>query len=460
MIELMGWIVTTAALGLSGMDAPTPHRHLVIAPERFRESLRAYCDHRTKASPHLESFEFVTLERALSLESGRDDAERLKRFLFTRWKEGRLTSCLLVGDCDTLPMRSMTLDRGTAPAFHWAFYPCDLYYGDVADANGSFDDWNGRTDGFHADYWGEVHGETNKDGVINADRVDYDPELAIGRWPVSTPEECAAVAAKTIAFERATSGKDATRPIAAFFAVGGWVDVRGRIAALGERMSGSHEVAVHLHDTPNGSPPNEESMKAVLARHPRFVFHTGHGQPWGYEGCLSLKTIKGIPPGPAQPIYFSVGCSTAEVMTQAPYQPYVDIFGTEHAGTNAGEVFTAPPPPPAVYQSGPRNTTSIAETLVRVADGGAVAAIGCDTGSQPCAVTLLDGFVETIAAKGELTLGDAWVEAIRHYRTAERLTELVPTADWYPPSIFFQGMKFVVLGDPALRLAAVPLSGP
>ena len=49
------------------------------------------------------------------------------------------------------------------------------------------------------------------------------------------------------------------------------------------------------------------------------------------------------------------------------------------------------------------------------------------------------------------TLGDCWRHAITRYCEIERLDELVPTPDWYPPSVYFQGMKFVVLGDPALR---------
>jgi hypothetical protein len=33
-----------------------------------------------------------------------------------------------------------------------------------------------------------------------------------------------------------------------------------------------------------------------------------------------------------------------------------------------------------------------------------------------------------------------------------RLEGLRPDAGWYPPSIFFQGMKFMVFGDPSLLL--------
>lgn len=42
--------------------------------------------------------------------------------------------------------------------------------------------------------------------------------------------------------------------------------------------------------------------------------------------------------------------------------------------------------------------------------------------------------------------------AINYYYEAEHLDTIVPNQDWYPPSIFFQGMKYMVFGDPALSL--------
>ena len=38
-------------------------------------------------------------------------------------------------------------------------------------------------------YFGEVRGEKNKSDPINFDRIDYRPELAVGRWPVDTEAE-------------------------------------------------------------------------------------------------------------------------------------------------------------------------------------------------------------------------------------------------------------------------------
>jgi hypothetical protein len=84
--------------------------------------------------------------------------------------------------------------------------------------------------------------------------------------------------------------------------------------------------------------------------------------------------------------------------------------------------------------------------------GGAVAYVGCNTGAQPCALTLLEGFTQALAPAGAHRVGDAWRAAVTHYWDAEHLATLAPDDGWYPPSIFFQGMKFMLFGDPTLPL--------
>jgi hypothetical protein len=41
---------------------------------------------------------------------------------------------------------------------------------------------------------------------------------------------------------------------------------------------------------------------------------------------------------------------------------------------------------------------------------------------------------------------------LRHYYVQENLATLRPNDDWYPPSIFFQGMKFMLFGDPSIEI--------
>jgi hypothetical protein len=179
--------------------------------------------------------------------------------------------------------------------------------------------------------------------------------------------------------------------------------------------------------------------------------HLGHGSEEGWHRCLGPAERDAL--AAAHPaVFLSIGCSTAHLVNEPPYQSYVDASGIAHRGTNAGEVFADPPPPPACYQHGPQNTTGLGERLMRMPAGGAVVYIGCGTGAQPCALSLLEGFGRALARDPALPVGEAWRQALAFYFEHERLPELKPDAGWYPPSIFFQGMKFLVFGDPTLRL--------
>jgi hypothetical protein len=67
-------------------------------------------------------------------------------------------------------------------------------------------------------------------------------------------------------------------------------------------------------------------------------------------------------------------------------------------------------------------------------------------------MTLMAGFVEAAAGGEGRTLGDCWTAAVRYYYDHERLADLKPDDGWYPPSVFFQGMKFMLFGDPSIPM--------
>jgi len=430
-------------------------RLAIVAPERFHAALEEFVRHKTRLVPT----EVVSLEKVLGTSPGVDDPERLKRFLYARWREHHLGYALLVGDVDVMPVRYMVLDRVTPAAFDYAFYPSDLYFADLAGPDGTFDDWNARKESFHGRYFGEVRGEKNKLGPINYDQVHYRPEIAVGRWPVSTPEEVRRVAAKSMAYE--TGVLAGTRPglrRAALVAVGGWVDARGRMDRWGARLQPGWtiEKRYYADGSPNKKsstpPPDERQLLALLGDGVGLVIHTGHGTDMSWQGCFSVRSLDRLANADRLPVMISAGCSTAAFAPLAPYAGYVDADGGEHRGSDQGEVFSAPPPPPAPYQKGRYNPTGLGEQLLRRSPNGAVAYIGCNTGSQPCALTLVEGFVIALAEAREPRLGDCWTSAVSYYYGRERLDKLVPTPDWYPASIFFQGMKFMLFGDPTLRL--------
>ena len=432
-------LLLAALSSLALQDAAKP-RFCVIAPHAWQAALKPLVEARGREF----AVELVSIEAAVAAESGRDAPERIKHWLYRAWKERGAKYALLVGDADTFPVRFMVLDRATAEAFNYAFYASDLYYSDVADGAGAFDDWNHQAADFHAGYFGEVRGESIKTDPINYDAVSYTPELALGRWPVSDEHQLAALVAKTLAWQ-----PSATPARALLVHADGWVDVREHVRGLAKQLEGARfQVATQIYDEAATAPTPQRICKA-LEDGLDLAFHVGHGtaDSWaGLFGRAQYATARAAHPA----IMVSIGCNTAELCTEPPYWAYVDEAGLQHRGTTEGEVFTAPPAPPACLQPGRYNTTGLGEELLRMPTGGAVAYIGCDTGAQPCALSLVDGVVGSLAKDSGARIGDAWRDALTHYWSAEHLADLKPNADWYPPSIFFQGMKFMLYGDPTL----------
>lgn len=448
-------LAAIALLPLASIFAGSTNRLVVVAPNAFLPALDEFIAYKRNLLPT----EVISLESILERSAGVDDPEKLKRFFYQEWRGRGLGYVLLVGDVDVMPVRYMVLDRATPAAFDYAFYPSDLYYSDLAKADGSFDDWNANKDSFHAGYFGEVRGEKNKSDPINFDQVDYRPEIAVGRWPVSTPGEARIAAAKSIAYERGVLSRLSSAPQRlAVFATGGWVDARDRLdRSLGSFANHWQIERRYYADAakPSGNlPPDHTQLRELFNRGARLVVHVGHGQPDAWDQCFNLSDLDHITNTVALPVVISAGCSTACFAPLPPYEPYEDVNGTQHVGTYRKEVFNAPPAPPSPYQRGQLNPTGLGEQLLKHATNGAVAYIGCNTGSQPCGLTLVDGFLAALAREAEPRLGDCWSSAIRYYFENEQLMELKPNDDWYPPSIFFQGMKFMVFGDPSLRLPA------
>jgi hypothetical protein len=423
---------------------------LIISPRAFQEALKDFVAWKQTLQP----VEWVALEEILQKSAGADDPEKLKRFLYEEWRQHQIGYALLAGDVDVFPVRYMVLDRKTPAAFDYAFYPSDLYYADLARADGSFDDWNAQKDSFHAGYFGEVRGEAIKSDPINYDKVDYLPDIAVGRWPVSTPEEVRVIAGKSAAYEKAVlAGNDPNLHRAGFFSVGGWVDSRGLLGSLAKKLETGWKVEKRFYAS-STPPPDHEQVKAFLNQGAGLMVHAGHGQPDAWERCFSTTDLAALTNSTSVPVIISAGCSTAHFAPLPPYEKYVDREGNPHRGTDRGEKFTEPPLPPSPYQTGKVNPGCLGEALLKRAGTGGVAYIGCNTGSQPFGLTLVDGFISELAQSKEPRLGDCWSSAIRYYVDHEKLRDLKPTESWTPPSVFFQGMKFMVFGDPSLRLPA------
>ncbi len=455
-------LLTAFALAAT-QETPASERLLIVAPAAWCEAFEPFAAHK-RTLPWIRSCTVISVESLSAEAKEGDEAERLKRGMWKRWQrdgDDGVDAVLLVGDMHVLPTRYMMLDRSTKAACDVAFYASDLYYADLADDAGAFENWNARTDGIHARYIGEVHGESGKDGPIDADGSGLVPEIALGRFPAATVEEACALAAKTKAHDaRVLAGRrgghdGAVTPSAAVevVACGAWIDNAARIRGVSDALRTGFTVSLLSYfDTDTARHPNPQRVVDAMNSGRSLILHTGHGEPHGWQDGLRLEDLEHTRHEPTTPVILSIGCSTAVVAPQPPYEAYRDADGTDHLGTNAGEVFLAPPPPPACLQPRAFSHASIGATSVRMSEGGAIAYIGCVTGSQPCAHTLLDAFAECLAREPAQSVGGAWSHALKQYIQREHLRDLAPSESWYPPSIYFQPMKFVLLGDPTARL--------
>ncbi len=446
-----------AAVTRPAPPAPSPKKLLVVAPSAFRGDLAPFIEHKQKLLPT----ELVALETALKEGRGADDAERLKRYLYGRWKAGDVGYVLLVGDPEVMPVRYTAVNNAGPEQGGWSFAPSDLYFADLARRDGTFEDWNGRTDGFHAGYYGELMGF---DGVepINADGIDYLPEVALGRWPVHTSEQVRTVVAKTIRYEDHVLADDLPAVRRAAFVNGpGLADVRGQMSDWARELQDVtstpptrllYKDAARDDGTP---PPTAEEVGKVLDDGVGMIFHVGHGSETSWDGCLDLGGLAGIKNAELPPVMFSVGCTTARFTALPPGGPYLDDRGRAHEGINAGETFGAPAPPPGSYQPGPFARTSLGVEFVRAGANGAVAYVGCATGSQSCAWPMVGGFVDYLHSHDAPRLGDAWAAAVASYYRVQGLASLGPR-DWWQVAIFDQGMTFQLFGDPSLQLLPPP----
>ena len=105
----------------------------------------------------------------------------------------------------------------------------------------------------------------NKTDPINYDEVHYLPEIAVGRWPVSTPAEARLVAGKTVAYEQSLSARSGTPPPRAGFVVtGGWVDSRQLMDELAGKLAGAWQSEKLFYADagrqPAGPPPDHRPV--------------------------------------------------------------------------------------------------------------------------------------------------------------------------------------------------------
>jgi hypothetical protein len=431
---------------------------LVVAHEDFLDALQPLKAHKdyTGIETYVQSWQSFNTSFA-----GWDAPERIKWGIANYEKYCDTPYVMLVGDCDTFPVRYTMTDRGDAKAFNRAFYPTDLYYADLYKTDGSFDDWD------HNDnhYYGELHGETIT-GTLNVDQVDAKPDVMVGRVPASTEAEVTTYVNKVITYEYNAYHADWSKK-ALFVATTDWQNFFCEVKEyIGQNYLTDFTIT-KLYQTGNPCFPTQYPTSAninnALNDGVGFVNYLGHGEPAGWSiptdryDETDMTTLTNMD---KLPVVFAGACDTGKYTTLPPYDAYTDINGVHHIGSAACEVFDHVPEQPAATQE-TDNPECFAEAFLVKHDTGAVAYIGCATGSQcfgetDCPVTDLDKFFfDAYHDRTWLTLGSMWSYMVLTYYEENVPPTTVDPANWHIVATYHHPWKFHLFGDPSLRLAGV-----
>jgi hypothetical protein len=125
---------------------------------------------------------------------GQDLAEKIRNFLRASYLELGIQYVLLVGDCQTVPMRycypNPLNHRNTAgtPGGTGGEVPTDYYYADLSYLDET--SWDADGDGFYGEY--------------GQDHPDFLPEVYVGRIPINEPSKITYSLNKIVRFEQDT----------------------------------------------------------------------------------------------------------------------------------------------------------------------------------------------------------------------------------------------------------------
>lgn len=419
---------------------------LIITPSQFTSVLDALKVHKEK---HSMLTTIIALEKIYQDYSGTDEAEKVKRCIHQRVHEQGIRFVLLIGDSDVFPVRFTKTDRKHAASKDTAFYATDLYYAAIHKSDGSFDNWDGNGNG----YYGELNGETHT-GPINIDQVSLEPVLGVGRAPVSTLEETKCFVQKVINYETQAYEASWTNN-ALLMATHDWIPTA---CQTNDHLAANHLTTYNctkLASTGSPCPGAGVLTAAKVTQHFNrgvgLVSYIGHGASHSLcipDGWWGIGQIPQLTNSNKLPIMCVSACNTAEFATLPPYSAYIDQNGDNHAGSDNGEVFKSTPPQPSCLQKIHDPDQDLATHLTVRTDAGVVAYLGGITGMQTSKP--LEYFLEMLPSCS--TLGDAWQAMIRRYYQVQGVPGSLSSPDWYEVAKVHQPWKFMMFGDPSLRI--------
>jgi len=393
---------------------------LLIAPEEFTTALQPLVVHKNQCG--IETT-LITLEWIAEHSAGRDLPEQIKYAIKDAIETNSISSVLLVGGVDKLPVRRSYVEFG-----HWdEEVITDLYYSDLYDSSGEFSSWDSNNNS----QFGEP-----------ADHVDLYPDVHLGRLACVSLEEVNITVDKIIHYETETYGSD-------------WFDTMIFIGGNTFRWSpgndGEDINEIIMSILPQFSPEyiwtskgnfNRRTISNTITEGAGFLDYSGHGfehgmgtyTPLGFQmKYYFTKYITDLQNGYKLPIMFFDACLTAKIdfilQDLLDYRQYrvFDLLA------RALDIDTS------------KRLPCYAWAFVSHEAGGAIATIG--------ATRTAFGGIDSGAGKMSIEFFSAYESS---EFLGEMMTQMQNSYIIDVPNDAFTVEEFMLLGDPTLKIGGYP----
>lgn len=178
------------------MKTPDTYDMLIITDEKFASHLQPLVDHKNNIG--IKTI-IKTTQEIYPDYNGRDDPEDIKLCIKDAIEEWGITYVLLAGGRKGQTLEWYVPERRSNNAdpsgrdVGEGGYSTDLYYADIYDKNGEFDDWDSNRNG--------IIGEFDEDMPDKRDNIDFYPDVYLGRLPFRYTWEVDTVVDKIIRYE-------------------------------------------------------------------------------------------------------------------------------------------------------------------------------------------------------------------------------------------------------------------
>lgn len=417
---------------------------LIIAPSSWKNILETFT--RYKNDTGMPS-NFISIEDIDAQFEGKDGPEKIKHAIETQHRLFGVKYVMLVGDVDICPVRYI---KAINTQWGTRWYPSDLYYSDLYDTDGNFNNWDADSDGI----FGEVDFTGGGLSGTNLDKINMIPDVAVGRVPASTYEEASAYLQKVMSYEFSAresynSNYDSDWAKKALFVVDGGKSPFGDIGLAKQYAqplsnSGISVTYRYQNDPPWDTDPGKrtEEITNMLNSGVGFLCYFGHGDRTSFSGWYSTNDVANINNKLHLPIIYAISCLTAH------FHFDLDSYEAVNGGDWTGGA--EPRPEPAAVQPSKHDRDSMAEEFLLKHTSGAVAYIGTteviEHGGKNLARYFFDAYQNMSKPP---VLGDLWQNALSRFAGSDALQGM---GGYYA---FIHIHKVMLFGDPSLRVGGL-----